>query len=67
MIFKCATLQFIGDEGYPQYTNIEAIEAVSEKQAIYLYEKKHRISFKEAFIQGGRMGTIYKPESDYFR
>lgn len=67
MIYKVATLTLVGDEGYHCYADIEDIEAVSEKQAIYFYEKKHGISYYEAYIkQNGRMGAIYDPKNDYF-
>lgn len=62
MIYQVATLRLMGDEGYPDYSNIENIEAKSEKQAIFLYEKKHNISYRETFKPNGRQGVIYKKD-----
>ena len=67
MKYKVATLKLIGDEGYNQYTDIEEIEAVSEKQAVYFYEKKHNISYRERISINGRQGAIYDPQNDYFK
>ena len=67
MKYKVATLTFVGDEGYRSYSNIEEIEAVSEKQAIYFYEKKHNISYMECMNANGRQGVIYDPKLDHFR
>lgn len=68
MLYKVATLTLVGDEGYHCYSDIEEIEAVSEKQAIFFYEKKHGISYYESHIKwDGRCGAIYEPEKDYYR
>lgn len=68
MKYKVGTIVFVGDEGYTSYNNVEEIEAVSEKQAIYLYEKKHGISYYESHIKPfGRHGAIYDPDNDYYR
>ena len=68
MTYQVATLTFVGDEGYPAYNDIDEIEAKSEKQAIFLYEKKHNISYYDSHISpNGRCGAIYDPENDYYR
>lgn len=68
MKYTVATLTLCGDEGYPCYSNIEDIEAVSEKQAIFFYEKKHGISYYESMKCNGRQGVIYDPSDggDYY-
>ena len=67
MNYRVATLRLIGDEGYPQYSNIENVEAVSEKQAIFFYNKKHNISYREIVSPSGRMGVIYKGQQSYYQ
>lgn len=68
MKYKVATLKLVGDEGYYAYSDIEEIEAKSEKQAIFFYEKKHGISYYESHIAfNGRCGAIYNSELDDFQ
>jgi hypothetical protein len=69
MKYQVATLTLVGDEGYPCYDNIEEVEATSENQAIFFYEKRHNITYRESHLGYGRQrqGAIYKPEHDYFR